>query len=158
MLECPLQGTSLYTTLVLALRDMRDAHGRDAVTGRGNGDQRWIGLVLGMIVLDTLSGKDGKVGERWSRLLTAHGISPQDANLIYKVRCSLLHGYGPPSRVDGRRIFLTREQDAFAIESDSHDRGLLSVPVFCRVLVERIAFEAHASWDASLVDTEFKLG
>jgi hypothetical protein len=53
-----------------------------------------------MIVLDTLSG-DGdtdKVGERWSRLLTNHSVSDEDAAISYALRNSLLHGYGPPKR------------------------------------------------------------
>ena len=55
MLQCPRDQSSLYPTLVLALRDMRQANGRDPVTGTGDGNESWTGLSLAMIVLDTLS-------------------------------------------------------------------------------------------------------
>jgi hypothetical protein len=104
MLRCPLQeGEHLFPSLVLALRDMRYANQRDRETGDGDGNQSWTGLSIGMIVLDTLSG-DGdtdKVGERWSRLLTNHGVSDEDAAIIYALRNSLLHGYGPPEPSNG---------------------------------------------------------
>jgi len=35
MLECPERLTKHYPTLVLALRDMREANGRDLVSGAG---------------------------------------------------------------------------------------------------------------------------
>jgi hypothetical protein len=37
MLRCERLKSNLYTTLVLALRDMRDARGRDSTTGVGEG-------------------------------------------------------------------------------------------------------------------------
>jgi hypothetical protein len=155
MLPCPLHESTIYPTLTLALRDMRRAHGRNATTGGGRGTESWIGLSIGMIVLDTLSGMANGVETRWLKLLTSHGVTSKDAELIYKVRCSLLHGYGPPKKVGNRRVYLTQDQDAYAL--DTSRKALLSVPVFCRTLVERIAFEAHGLWDVSEIDTNFEL-
>ncbi len=56
MLQCPRNQSNLYPTLGLALRDMRQANGRDPEKGTGDGNESWIGLSLAMIVLDTLSG------------------------------------------------------------------------------------------------------
>jgi hypothetical protein len=95
-LACPERGSRLYPTLILALRDMRRANGRDATTGEGAGNESWIGLALGMIVLDTLSGSDEGVWARWLRLLSDHGLTHDDAAIAYQLRCSLLHGYGLP--------------------------------------------------------------
>jgi hypothetical protein len=47
MLRCETNQTHLYTTLVLALRDMRDANGRDPTTGAGDGNASWIGVERG---------------------------------------------------------------------------------------------------------------
>lgn len=158
LLACPVRASDLYPTLVLALRDMRTAHGRDEETGAGTGNESWIGLTLGMIVLDTLSGNaNEKVGKRWRRLLKQHGIPRRDADIIYALRNSLLHGYGPPKQVSGRRVILTPDQNAFAIDTSHAKKALISVPVFCRCLVERIASEAPNTWDVSEVDTNFEL-
>lgn len=158
-LECPLTSSNLYITLRLALRDMRDACGRDAVTGAGDGNASWIGLTMGMIVLDTLTGSSGKTADRWKHLLTSNGVSKGDAKIIYMMRCSLLHGYGPPksSDVGGRRMFLTPDPTAFALDTSSDGLALLSVPVFCGYLVERLVTEAKDDWDKSLIDTNFRL-
>jgi hypothetical protein len=56
MLRCELRDSHLYPSLELALRDMREANGRDPMTGAGDGNESWIGLSMAMIVLDTLSG------------------------------------------------------------------------------------------------------
>jgi hypothetical protein len=57
MLRCPLEEDEhLFRSLVLTLRDMRCANQRDPETGDGQGNTSWIGLAIGMIVLDTLSG------------------------------------------------------------------------------------------------------
>jgi hypothetical protein len=37
---------------------------------------------MAMIVLDTLSGDDDDVGLRWKRLLTDHGLSAHDAEIV----------------------------------------------------------------------------
>ena len=158
MLQCELRESRLYPSLVLALRDMRQANGRDPVTGAGSGNESWIGLCLAMTVLDTLSGS-GPVGERWKRLLTSHGIPADDADVIYMLRCSLLHGYGlpRPSAVSDRKVLLTRDATAYAVDTSRADQVLVSVPVFCGRLAERIAHAAPQNWDTSLIDTDFTL-
>jgi hypothetical protein len=158
MLRCELRDSYLYPSLVLALRDMRDANGRDPTTGTGDGNRSWIGLSLAMIVLDTLSGDDGNVGDRWRSLLTNHGISEHDADIVYALRCSLLHGYGPPmpEKSRGRKVLLTNDCAAYALDTFQPGRALVSVPVFCGRLVERIAAEAPSGWDDSLIDTDYR--
>jgi hypothetical protein len=138
---------------------MRDACGRDAETGAGDGNDSWIGLTMGMIVLDTLTGSSGWAGERWDRLLTSNGVSAEDAKIIYMMRCSLLHGYGPPKpgEIYERRMFLTADPSAFALDTSRDGLALLSVPVFCGYLVERLVTEAKDDWDKSLIDTNFRL-
>lgn len=154
MLDCPLGPGSQYPSRVLALRDLRTANGRDETTGAGHGNSSWIALTLGMIVLDTLTGPrtDG-VGEKWKTLLTTHNVGPQDAALIYKLRCSVLHGYGIPKLSEARRLQLTDDQTGYAIDTFTKGVVSVSVPVFCRCLVERIAFEAGDQWDQTLIDT-----
>jgi len=145
MLRCELRDSHLYPSLVLALRDMRQANGRDPTTGAGDGNRSWIGLSLAMIVLDTLSGDGGgKVGDRWKLLLTGHGISAHDAEIVYALRCSLLHGYGPPKpeKSCGQTVLLTNDHAAYVLDTSQDGRALVSVPVFCGRLVERIAAEA----------------
>jgi hypothetical protein len=156
MLQCPLRQSNLYPTLVLALRDMRQANGRDPETGTGDGNESWIGLSLAMIVLDTLSGPSAGVGDRWRRLLTRHEISADDADIIYALRCSLLHGYGlpHPHKAHGRKVYLTPYRDACAVDTTASGRALVSVPVFCGRLVERIAAESPSDWDTSTIDTD----
>ncbi|WNV84724.1 hypothetical protein [Umezawaea sp. Da 62-37] len=55
-MPCTTRPGTGYLPIELALRDMRTANGRDPDTGDGTGNESWIGLCLGMIVLDTLSG------------------------------------------------------------------------------------------------------
>jgi hypothetical protein len=156
MLRCEQRASNLYPSLVLALRDMRQANGRDLVTGDGEGNESWIGLSLGMVILDTLSGDSNGVRARWELLLTTHGITQEDARIIYRLRCSLLHGYGlpKPSMVNGRTVLLTSDVTAHAIDTSTSGRALVSVPVFCGRLVERIAAAAPQNWDTSLIDTD----
>jgi len=137
MLPCPLNPSNLYPTLVLALRDMRGANDRDPETGAGNGNESWTGLSLAMIVLDTLSGSSARVGARWRQLLTSHGIPRDDADIIYALRCSLLHGYGLPlpDEALGRNVALIPDRSAFAVDTSATGRALVSVPVFCGRLV-----------------------
>jgi hypothetical protein len=138
---------------------MREANGRDPETGRGDGNDSWIGLALGMIVVDSLSGPEGKgtVTERWRSLLLSHDVPADDASIIYELRCSLLHGYGLPSHrvISGRRFIATGERAAYALDTSDAGIARLSVPVFCARLVERIAFEAPYDWDTTLIDTEY---
>lgn len=151
MLFCPVHSNHLYQRLELALRDMREAHGRNLETGAGVGSRSWIGLSLGMIVLDTLAGNGSTDWERWERLLTTHGVDLDDAFIIYKFRNSLLHGYGIP-KVSGTRVYATGDHDAYALGTDTPRKAVLSVPVFCGRLVERIAYVGRAHWDTSLID------
>jgi hypothetical protein len=116
-----------------------------------------------MTVLDTLSGDEDKArtGERWAQLLTDHGVSGEDAKIIYALRCSLLHGYGLPTaeKACGRRVVLTPDRDGQAIDTSKDGLVVLSVPAFCKDLVERIAAEAPDDWDVSgiRIDTDYRL-
>ncbi|MET8846635.1 hypothetical protein [Amycolatopsis sp. NPDC004625] len=162
MLVCDLDETHTYTTWFLALRDMRTANGRNETTGAGEGNNSWIGLALGMIVLDILSttNRDEKVGIRFRRLLTEHGVGEDDADFIYKFRCALHHAYGIPNpgTVGNRNLFVTPAVGAYAVDTRRSDRVLISVPVFCGRLVERIAYEAVPTWQGSaLIDTYVQL-
>lgn len=158
-LPTPMRDSNLYPTLVLALRDMRKACGRNEDDGHGVGNDSWIGLSLGMIVLDTLSGEDEDVRPRWIELLTRHRISSEDADLIYAFRCSLLHGYGlpKPGKVGNRRVILHDEPNAFAVDTSRDGDVIISIPVFCGHLVERIAAEAPDDWDVASVATNMPL-
>jgi hypothetical protein len=157
MLRCELGPSNIYPTLILALRDMREANGRNPTTGAGRGNRSWIGLSLGMIVLDTLSGDNPKVSRRWRRLLTGHGLSDDDAKVVYALRCSLLHGYYPPKpeHANGRKVLLSEDRDAYALDTSQDGLALVSVPIFCARLVERIVVEALDQWDVSLIDTAY---
>lgn len=112
-----------------------------------------------MIVLDTLTREDEGVADRWKRLLTAHEVSEEDADLIYALRNSLLHGYGvpKPSRTHGRTVLLTSDPSRYAVDTSKGGQALVSVPVFCGHLVERIVTEAYDQWDVTLLDTDVKL-
>jgi hypothetical protein len=160
MLRCELTATKVYSNLVLALRDMRTANGRDPVTGEGDGNESWIGLTLAMIVLDTLSGSTQPAGKRFRRLLTDHGVDADDARYIYIFRCALLHGYGipKPETVDGRRLFVSPAAGAYAVDTSRPDRIVVSVPAFCGCLVERIAHAIPQQWDTGLINTDVVLG
>ncbi|MDQ7808389.1 hypothetical protein Q5425_32040 [Amycolatopsis sp. A133] len=160
MLRCDLNTTNTYSSLTLALRDMRTANGRDPATGAGVGNESWIGLSLGMIVLDTLSGSNTDVGARFRGLLTDHDVEEGDARYVYKFRCSLLHGYGipKPASVDGRRLIASPEVNAYAVDTSHPDRIVVSVPAFCGRLVERIAYTAPQRWDTALINTNLTIG
>ncbi|MEU3624818.1 hypothetical protein BS329_17900 [Amycolatopsis coloradensis] len=159
MLSCHLNGTHTYSSLILALRDMRSANDRDPATDAGDGNDSWIGLVLGMIVLDNLSGTGGEVGSRFKGLLTDHGVSEDDARYIYRFRCSLHHEYGlpRPTTVDDRRLVVIPGIDAYAVDTSRPDRITISVPAFCGRLVERIAYEAPKPASSSLINTRLVL-
>jgi hypothetical protein len=156
-LLCPLRASGLYPTLVLALRDMRTANGRDEETGAGDGNRSWIGLALGMVVLDTLSGEATGVWDRWERLLTRHDVTEDDARLIYELRCSLLHGYGFPrsDKVGGRIVVTTGRPTGFAVDTSRPGAADFSVPLFCSLLVERIASEAANDWDVASINVDY---
>ncbi|MGA8297587.1 MAG: hypothetical protein WB770_11140 [Acidimicrobiales bacterium] len=155
MLRCELGSTSLYSSLVLAVQDMRTANGRDEVTGDGSGNDSWIGLTLGMTVLDSMTPDHGHVGKRLTGLLVGHGISGEDAKIVVELRHSLLHGYGlpKPHAVGGRTVYLIPDTDCYAVDSSTPGFALVSVPVFCSRLVERIVSESPDSWDTTLIDT-----
>ena len=153
MLRCPLRASHKYASRDLALRDMRTAHKRDEVTGDGPGTESWIGLSLGMVVLDTLSGTEIGVEGRWLDLLAEHSIEEEDAGIIWALRCSLLHGYGlpRPDRIFGRRTIMSPDPTLYAVDTRRRGEVWISVPVICSRLVERIAFEAYDRWDTSLI-------
>ena len=159
MVRCDENPSHVYTPLHLALRDMRRANGRDLVTGAGTGNESWTGLALGMIVLDSMTGSTGEVGERWRRLLTKRSISSQDADLIYAIRNAVLHGYyfPKPAKAAGRIVVYTGSQDAPALDTETDGHAQLSVPIFCGRLVERVAAESSDSWDTSLISTNYQL-
>lgn len=79
----------------------------------------------------------------------------------------MLHGYNlpKPEAVGGRPVLLTGNRDVYAIDTWTArtDHGvpaeliLVSVPVFCGCLVERIAAEAPDDWDDALIDTDYRL-
>lgn len=135
---------------------MRTANGREPQTGAGHDSGSWIGLAIGMVVLDTLTPESEPVGQRWERLLTSHGITEGDARAIYKLRCSLVHGYylPEPRLIGGRSMQLTADRDTYAVDTETEGLVSVSVPVFTRCLVERIAFEARDEWDETLIDTD----
>ena len=110
-----------------------------------------------MIVLDTLTGRRTLVGRRWHDLLSRHGVSYDDAKVVYALRCSLLHGYGLPklSETGGRKVLLSADRHACALDTSTHGEALLSIPVFCGELVERIAYEAPRDWDVSEINTDY---
>jgi hypothetical protein len=150
-------GIVIESSMRRALRDMREANGRDPRTGAGRGNNSRVALVLAMIVLDTLSGNDPMVGRRWRRLLTSHGISEEDAELVYELRCALLHGYGSPAleKTGGAPIWFDNDPTAYALDTSKNNGWIvLSVPVFCGRLVERIAAEIPGDWDTSLINTD----
>jgi hypothetical protein len=159
MLRCELRDSHLYPSLELALRDMRQANGRDPMTGAGDGNESWIGLSMAMIVLDTLSGDDDDVGLRWKRLLTDHGLSAHDAEIVYGLRCALLHGYGPPKPAMscGRKVLLSDDRATYAVDTSRDGHAVVSVPVLCGRLVERIATEVPGDWDDSLINTDYRI-
>jgi len=100
----------------------------------------------------------GHTNGRWRRLPTDE-VSEHDAEIVYALRCSLLHGYGPPKQDKscGRRVLLTNDRTAYALDTSYDGVALLSVPVLCGRLVERIAAEASGNWDGSLINTNYRL-
>ena len=59
-----------------------------------------------------------------------------------------------PHKAHGLKVYLTPYRDACAIDTTASGRALVSVPVFCGRLVERIAAESPSRWDTSTIDTE----
>lgn len=156
LLQCPLGPGNAYPSLFLALRDLRQAHGRDPETGEGLANSSWIALSLGMIVLDSLTSSTASVGTRWTALLVKHGVDQDDAEIIYATRNALLHGYGMPrpEKVGHRKVLFTGDVGAYALNTENPHQVLLSVPAFCAGLVERIAGAAPQDWDTTLIDTD----
>jgi hypothetical protein len=145
--------------LELALRDMREANGRNPATGARKGNRSWIGLSMAMIVLDTLTGGGKNDRMRWEKLLISQGLTREDATISYKLRCSLLHGYylpRPDKNIGHRTVLLTPYHDAYALDTSQAGLALVSVPVFCGRLVERIvATIALDEWDTDLINTAY---
>jgi hypothetical protein len=81
-------------------------------------------------------------------------VSEHDAKIVYAALL-LLHGYGPPKqdKNSGRRVLLTNDRTAYTVDTSHDGLALVSVPVFCGRLVERIAAEASGHWDDSLINT-----
>jgi hypothetical protein len=52
-------------------------------------------------------------------------------------------------------MILTNDQNAHALDTSHNTHVALSVPVFCRCLVERIAYESPADWDVAEIDTDY---
>ncbi len=50
---------------------------------------------------------------------------------------------------------LSADHDAFALDTSVDEVALISVPVFCSRLVERLAVEAKDDWDESLINTAY---
>jgi len=151
--DCALPSDrNVYMPLELALRDMRTANGRDENTGDGPGNESWIGVCLGVIVLDTLSGTSTSVRGRFTELLTDHEIETEDAEIFWGVRNALLHGYGvpKPGKAADRDVAFTNDPTAYALDTRRPQVALLSVPVFCGHLVERIAAAVPEQWDPTL--------
>lgn len=161
MRSCDLDTTHVYSNLFLALRDMRSANGRCPTTGAGDGNDSWIGLALGMIVLDILATDDpkDKVGDRFRLLLTNHRVNKDDAAYIYEFRCSLHHAYGlpEPGAIGNRNLFVTPAVGAYAVDTSRAGRLEISVPAFCGRLVERIAYEAPEPRAMGLINTHVLL-
>jgi len=108
-----------------------------------------------MVVIDSLTPNDQRVGERWADLLTAFEIEEDDAKIIYAVRNALLHGYYLPKPEDalGRKVVMTPDRSAFALDTETPGIARLSVPVFCSHMVERIALQGRSRWDTSMIWT-----
>lgn len=64
----------------------------------------------------------------------------------------MLHGYGVPRPEDtaDRNVVFTNDTTAYALDTSHPGVALLSVPVFCSHLVERIAAAVPELWDSSL--------
>jgi hypothetical protein len=60
MLRFPIRPGHRYRPHELAIRDLREANGRDPTTGAGIPNHSWVALSLAMVVLDTLSGPGDK--------------------------------------------------------------------------------------------------
>ena len=121
MIQCPVGIAPVHSSLTLALRDMRTATARDEETGDGPGNASWIGLSIGMTVLDTLTKASDPHRQRMLRLLTAHGVEERDAEVIYHLRNSVLHGYWLPknTKLRNRRMLPHREQTSYALDTTS---------------------------------------
>jgi hypothetical protein len=51
----------------------------------------------------------------------------------------------------------TSDPSRYAVDTSKGGQALVSVPVFCGHLVERIVTEAYDQWDVTLLDTDVKL-
>ena len=160
MRRCGVRSSNRYHPLELAIRDMREANGRNPTTGARKGNHSCIGLSMAMIVLDTLSGSGKNDRRRWEDLLVnKHGLMREDATIIFKLRCSLLHGYylpHPDKDIGDRTVLLTPYHDAYALDTSQTGLALVSVPVFCGRLIERVLAKASLDeWDTNLINTDY---
>ena len=140
MWDATLPETQPYSTLLLAVRDMRRANDRDQDTGEGDGNDYWGGLLIGFAVLDVLTRRlddpdreSRGVGQRWRRLYGP--VLDADYNFVWRLRNSVVHSYFTP----GQGYALDDARDGPPIRGRR-----LSVPLFCKVtiedLVERFAY------------------
>ncbi|GID29135.1 hypothetical protein [Paractinoplanes brasiliensis] len=110
-----------------------------------------------MVVLDTLTSTADDVNRRWVQLLTNHGVPDHDARVIYAVRNSILHGYGPPrpEKAENRTVRFIGDPAAHAVDTRTPRVALINVPAFCSRLVERIAAKSSTTWNTEELDTRF---
>ena len=83
----------------------------------------------------------------------------EDSTIIFKLRCSLLHGYyqpNPEKEIGYRTVLLTPYHNAYALDTSQAGLALVSVPAFCGRLAERIVATAPLDeWDTTLINTDY---
>jgi hypothetical protein len=57
----------------------------------------------------------------------------------------------------GQKVLLSDDRATFAVDTSRDGHAVVSVPVFCGRLVERIATEVPREWDNSLINTDYRL-
>jgi hypothetical protein len=57
----------------------------------------------------------------------------------------------------GRKVLLSDDRATYAVDTSRNGHALVSVPVFCERLVERIATEVPGDWDDSLINTDYRI-
>ena len=97
-------GSSIWSCLIGILRDARKATGRDSKTGvlpqkhaewNGGDPGSWMGAIAYMTAIDQLGsayGPKANNSRRWPGVLVEFaGISEAEAQILYKLRCCLVH-------------------------------------------------------------------
>jgi hypothetical protein len=97
-------GRSIWSCLIGILRDARKATGRDSKTGvlpqkhaewNGGDPGSWMGAIAYMTAIDQLGsayGPKANNSTRWPGVLVDFGgLSERDAQVLYKLRCCLVH-------------------------------------------------------------------